>query len=248
MIVWGSVGQVLDLGRLEERMCSNCGRVQPFQLRLAYRRFHLYWIFRMVTKKQYSISCVVCDHGWELESRDVQAVVGKPPIPLWDKYGLLVLVAVVAGLAYVSIPTFVGRDEAGVIISEGDIDVFRVQVGDCYNDATAVTDPDEQSSFTELGEVDGVPCTDPHDNEVYALVDLDLSSYPGQEQISDLAAIACLDRFQDFVGREYETSILDFYWMFPTRESFADQDREVVCSMYHMDGLKLSGSMRGSGQ
>ena len=34
MIAWGSDGRLLSLGRLDERECANCGRVQPFQLSL----------------------------------------------------------------------------------------------------------------------------------------------------------------------------------------------------------------------
>ena len=45
MIAWGSDGRLLSLGRLDERECANCGRVQPFQLSLTYKFFHLYWIF-----------------------------------------------------------------------------------------------------------------------------------------------------------------------------------------------------------
>ena len=74
MILWGSNGRLLNLGRLDERECSNCGRVQPFQLSLSYKFFYLYWIFRLVTKKQYSLSCVVCEHGWELESRSLSGI------------------------------------------------------------------------------------------------------------------------------------------------------------------------------
>ena len=47
MILWGSNGRLLNLGRLDERECSNCGRVQPFQLSLSYKFFCLYWIFRL---------------------------------------------------------------------------------------------------------------------------------------------------------------------------------------------------------
>ena len=44
MLVWGSDGRLLSLGRLDERECANCGRVQPFQLSLTYKFFHLYSI------------------------------------------------------------------------------------------------------------------------------------------------------------------------------------------------------------
>ena len=79
-----------------------------------------------------------------------------------------------------------------------------------------------------------------------AVFDIGLVSYPGDEEMADLPFEACLERFQAFVGREYESSVLDIFWMHPTRESFAQQDRGVSCSVYHMEGDKLVGSMMGS--
>ena len=244
MIAWGSDGRLLSLGQ-DERECANCGRVQPFQLSLTYKFFHLYWIFRLVTKKKYWLSCVVCEQGLELESDKVESAMGKPPIPFWDKYGLVVFGVLVVGLVYVLVPTTVERDQAGVIIGEGEVDAFQMQIGDCFD--LPLSAQAEQEAGVEISEVAGTPCTDPHDNEVYAVFDLNLSSFPGQEQVSALAAEACLERFQAFVGREYETSVLGVHWVFPTSESFAERDdREVICFVYHVAGRKLIGSMRGS--
>ena len=107
----------------------------------------------------------------------------------------------------------------------------------------------EQEAAVEITGVAGTPCTDPHDNEVYAVFDLNLSSFPGQEQVAYLALEACLERFQAFVGREYEASVLDISSIYPTSESFTERDdREVVCSVNHVSDRKLIGSMRGSGQ
>ena len=247
MIAWGSDGRLLSLGRLDERECANCGRVQPFQLSLTYKFFHLYWIFRLVTKKKYWLSCVVCEQGWEIESDKVESAMGKPPIPFWDKYGLVVVGVLVVGLVYVLVPTTVERDQAGVIIGEGEVGAFQIQIGDCFDDDLPLSAQPEQEAVVEITGVAGTPCTDPHDNEVYAVFDLNLSSFPGQEQVFALAGEACLERFQAFVGREYEASVLDFYSIFPTSKSFAERDdREVICAVHHVDGRKLIGSMRGS--
>ena len=248
MILWGSNGRLLNLGRLDERECSNCGRVQPFQLSLSYKFFYLYWIFRLVTKKQYSLSCVVCEHGWELESGKVESAMGKPPIPFWDKYGLGVFGVLVAGLVYVFASTPVVRDATtGVITEEGEVGIFQIQLGDCFNDELPFAAQPEQVPEIQLAGVEGLPCTDQHDNEIYAVFDLNLSSFPGEEQMSALAQEACLERFEAFVGREYETSVLDVLSIYPTSESFVERDdREVACAVNHIDGRKLIGSMRGS--
>ena len=50
-----------------------------------------------------------------------------------------------------------------------------------------------------------------------------------------------------YVGRDYESSALDVVTMYPTQESWAQNDREVVCALYDMSGEKLVGSVKGTG-
>ena len=246
--MWGSDGRLLNLGR-DERECANCGRIQPFQLSLGYRFFHVYRIFRLVTKKKYWLSCVVCEQGWELTPDKVESVIGKPSIPFWDRYSLVVGAVLAVALVYVLVPTPAERDQTCAIVGEGEVSVFQVRLGDCFNDDVPLAAPSEQASETEIAGIAAVPCTAPHDNEVYAVFDLDLARFPGQEQIAVLAGEACLERFSAFVGQEYEASVLDILTMYPTGESFARRrDREVVCSVHHMEGRKLVGSMRRSGR
>ena len=178
MIVWGSKGRLLNLGRLDERECANCGMMQPFQVSLAYKYFHVYGIFRLVTKKNYWLSCVVCEQGWELKADQIESAIGKPPIPVWDRFSLVFLVVLAVALVYVLVPTPAERDEAGTIVGGGEVDVFRIQLGDCFDDDRPISAEPGRVSETEVTGVEGVPCTAPHDNEVYATFDLDLVRFP----------------------------------------------------------------------
>ena len=178
MIVWNRGTRLLSLGELGEQACPNCGTVQPVQLDLAYGFFALYWIFKMVTKKVYSLSCTVCGESWKLDDPSkVEAAVGKPPIPFMHRYGLVSLGVFVALLIAAEVSRTVERDEAGFIVGGGDLNVFSVRVGDCFGDDSA--------GRSEITEVEGIPCTDPHDNEVYAVFDIGLVSYPGEEEMVD---------------------------------------------------------------
>jgi Septum formation len=135
------------------------------------------------------------------------------------------------------------RDSSGAIVESGHIDAFKVRVGDCFNDSPAATSEEAY----EVQSLAGVPCADPHDNEVFAVFDLTSESFPGSE-VADLAFDSCLDRFEAFVGRDYETSQLDIVSMYPTQESWNRQnDREVVCAVYDLDLSKLTGSVKGQG-
>lgn len=137
----------------------------------------------------------------------------------------------------------VDRDSSGSIVGEGSLDAFNMRVGDCFND-----DNSSVGETFEVTDVPGVPCSDPHDNEVYAVFDLKIDSFPENDAMPDLAFDACLKQFHDFVGKDYETSSLDILTMYPTSSSWTQQnDKEVICAVYDVDLKKLEGSMRSAG-
>jgi hypothetical protein len=150
----------------------------------------------------------------------------------WAGYILAALGFVVYGAA-----TQADRDSSGAIVGEGTVDAFNIRVGDCFNDLG----PEE----AEVSSLPGVPCSAPHDNETYAVFDVSLTSYPSENSMYELANEACMERFETFVGKDYETSSLDILTMYPSAESWIQDDREVVCSVYDMNANKLEGSVKG---
>ncbi len=132
------------------------------------------------------------------------------------------------------------RDGSGAIIGEGSVGAFNVRVGDCFNDSDAFSE--------EVFSVAGVPCSEPLDNETFAVFDLPLASYTDEDAMFELAHESCAARFESFVGKDYESSMLEITTMYPTAESWAQNDREVVCAVYDMDASKLVGSVAGRGQ
>jgi len=157
-------------------------------------------------------------------------------------FGLYILVALgVVGYNYV---TEADRDGQGVIVSGGSVDAFNMRIGDCFDD-TSSSFGDEA---TEIESLPGVPCASPHDNEVYAVFDVGISSYSSDEEMSYLAFDSCMERFKKFVGRDYESSDLDIKTLYPTKDSWNTlNDREVVCAIYDMNESKLVGSVAGQG-
>ena len=133
--------------------------------------------------------------------------------------------------------TKVDRDSSGAIIGEGNVDAFQIRVGDCFNDIGSFDE--------EVTDLPGVPCSDPHDNETYAVLDLTITTYPEAGGMAELAHNTCLQHFDAFVGRDYESSSLDIMTLFPTTESWAQDDREVICAVYDMNAVKLVGSAKG---
>ena len=131
------------------------------------------------------------------------------------------------------------RDSTGAIVGEGTVDAFNMHVGDCFNDTGSFSE--------EISSVPGVPCSEPHDNEAFAVFDLTVADYPGDDAVGELAFDACMTRFEDFVGRDYESSSLEITTMYPTSGSWAENDREIVCAVYDLDANKLVGSAKGKG-
>lgn len=151
---------------------------------------------------------------------------------------------VAAGFVGYNMMTQADRDSTGAIVSGGDVDAFTMRVGDCFDDTNSIATQDGG----EVTSLPGVPCAEPHDNEVYAVIDLDVASFPQGDEMSELAFESCLERFEPFVGLEYESSTLDILTLYPTEDSWKLQnDREVVCALYDMNASKLTGSAKGSG-
>ena len=119
-----------------------------------------------------------------------------------------------------------------------DDSVFGLEVGTCFDDGDL--------DATEVSSVDDLSCDQPHDNEVYAVFDVDLSDYSA-ELIGQQADDGCLAAFEPYVGRDYFESELDFFTLTPTAGSWENGDREVICSLYRVDLGKMTGSMRDSG-
>lgn len=158
---------------------------------------------------------------------------------------LLGLVAISATTALLTgcsiIQQFIGggdatRDENGEVIEGTDTgDVFLLQVGDCINDSEL------EDVVTTLPIV---PCSEPHESEIFAEAELEGDTYPGDEAVGTQADEICYNEFAGFVGLDYETSVLEYYPFTPLAEGWAQGDRLVSCVIYDPEAL-TTGSLEG---
>lgn len=148
-------------------------------------------------------------------------------------------IAGAAVAAVIGISAAAERNAAGEITTAGAVDAFEVRVGDCFDD--------EAFASSEISEIPGIPCSEPHDNEVYATFDIP-GDWPGAERVEALANEGCHARFADAIGKSYEESVIAYTTIYPTQGSWKQRsDREVICVGYHMEYEKLTGSVIGSG-
>lgn len=145
-------------------------------------------------------------------------------------FGFAVLVAACGGNESTSDDST--RDDQGTIVEGGDVGVFALAVGDCFDDPAA--------EATEVYSVDAIPCDEPHDNQVVAKFDLASGDFPGEEEVMAQAYQGCLDRFEEVTGEAYETSPLDIFPLFPTEGGWDAGDHEVVCNLYNVNLSKLT--------
>ena len=125
---------------------------------------------------------------------------------------------------------------------EGNVNVFSLKVGDCYNGV--VLNVEESIEVTD---VELVSCDDPHQNEVYTVFELPDSSWKGEDYVFEQAEIGCLATFEAFVGIEYELSTLWADIIYPLEEGWKEKDhRKVVCSVTEESAMKVSGSAKSS--
>jgi hypothetical protein len=97
----GNSGCLLTFDVTERHDCGTCGEPRDFYLRLRYEWGSLFWWPVCVTERQYQLVCPVCEHGWVLERRSGEAMLGGDPIPWRRRNGWMVLagLALVAGMA-----------------------------------------------------------------------------------------------------------------------------------------------------
>lgn len=122
-------------------------------------------------------------------------------------------------------------------------DVLELNVGDCFQDWEGAT----QTATQQVKGVETVDCDVPHDNEVYALVEMTDDSFPGDRGVETQAYESCLEPFDSFVGTPYADSRLDFGALFPTEASWAEGDRTITCFLYDVEFLRLTSSMKDAG-
>jgi len=129
------------------------------------------------------------------------------------------------------------RDPENTEITEGgDLDVFTLKIGDCFNDTTSTT----------VSELPVVPCADPHDNEIYFEVAMPEGEFPGDDAVTAAADENCLAQFEAFAGIAYDASVLDYSYLTPTDGSWDNNgDRLIQCLIYD-PSAQVQGTLRGA--
>lgn len=156
---------------------------------------------------------------------------------LWGR-GLAVIAVGAASVILAGCSLLGGGGDGGTTpTGEGEqTDVFSIKVGDCINDEGL------------SGAVDSVPvvdCAEPHDSEAYESVIMADGDFPGDEATTTQGDADCQAAFDTFVGVAYDESALDFTYLYPSEDTWAQGDREILCLVYDPAG-ESTGSLAGA--
>lgn len=127
------------------------------------------------------------------------------------------------------------RDAAGDVIAEGKELIFNLSVGDCLDEVA----PGMRFRVTVL------PCAEPHDGEMFARFDLPGGSWPGDEETEAQASESCYAELAAYAPSAYADENVSIVFFSPSRSTWYDGDREVICLSDYADGRR-TGSIEGT--
>ncbi len=114
---------------------------------------------------------------------------------------------------------------------------MHMQVGQC------ILRPEGQTATT----IETTSCTSEHDAEVFFVTSAEDGEFPGESALNKFAEKQCISNFEAYVGKRFVSSTLDATWMIPTKDSWAQNDRSIVCLAFAMNHSKLKQSVKDSG-
>ncbi len=116
-----------------------------------------------------------------------------------------------------------------------EVNVFTLSVGDCFDVA------ESETSTVEL-----VDCEDPHEYEVYEVIEAEGDEHPGDEAFQELAAECRGDAFEAFVGLDYASSRWYSAEAWPSEDEWDEGATAIICALYDPDQPTTTGSAEGT--
>jgi hypothetical protein len=122
------------------------------------------------------------------------------------------------------------------------IGAHTLVVGECFNNTVSIL-----ASEDAVVDVPRENCTLDHDNEVIASIQLDATTFPGDDTLTLRGTADCLDEFEKFIGVPLaEAGTLMFAFFAPSAASWELGDREILCYAYD-SAAQTAYSLEGKG-
>ena len=171
--------------------------------------------------------------GWAAQAAGAPTAASDPGWRRWIRYWWVPALLVVLAVGYLANAR---RSDDGSLESAGTLAVDDMRAGDCFNAG------EEES----ISDVDGVPCTEAHEYQVFAVGDYEAASYPTDPELDTIFTSVCEGPFDGFVGMPYADSELYGQMITPSEETWDDGDRSFICILYDPNDPALTASMEGA--
>lgn len=124
-----------------------------------------------------------------------------------------------------------------------DVPVFRLEVGDCFDDPALLAADGEE---IETSTVRIVPCSQAHLLEVFEIIRVAGEEWPGDRAVQE-ASEACFPAFAEFNRRPYAQSDLEVFQYYPQERSWELLgDRTITCAVNDPSGDSQAGTLKFS--
>ena len=170
--------------------------------------------------------------AWAAGAGSAPVTQAEPGWQRWVRYWWIPVLVVALGVGYLFSAR---RGDDGSLTAAGNVGVDDLRAGDCFNTGDAV----------EISDVDGVPCSEAHEYEVFAVTTHEGDgTFPSDAELDGIFTLICEQPFEEYVGEPYATSAIWGTMISPSEESFSDGDREYICVLYDPDNAALTTSLR----
>ncbi|WP_089255642.1 septum formation family protein [Asanoa hainanensis] len=143
-------------------------------------------------------------------------------------FAVVIVVAAVVGAA-------VALRGADASSSGGEVSAGKLAVGHCVD---GLRESDDVAALPVL------PCEQPHEGEVFAIVELPAGPYPGVDKLGLQAQQECLAQFEDYAPSSVADDKVELFYLHPTELSWTAGDRGVTCVATDPT-TKRTGSLKG---
>lgn len=112
--------------------------------------------------------------------------------------------------------------------------IFQLHEGQCL---------DSPANATAVAHA--LPCTQPHDAEIYGTFAVAGQRWPGTASLSAQAQRGCQSRLSDYLNPQLATSGLAEFYVYPNQGAWTAGGRSVICEIRGTHG-KLTGTVRAA--
>jgi hypothetical protein len=134
-----------------------------------------------------------------------------------------VWVVVIVVIAVVVAASQAHRSTAGTITNSGQVDIFSLRVGDCFQN------PPAAETMLGVAQVTAVRCATPHNAQVFAQFNATDSTYPGRQALVREAEQGCKANEATSLDKSKITSSMTLHFLFPKPQSWTAGRRMLTC-------------------